>query len=248
MKTKRPVGPPGGEDFSLMFKESIRSVQPGDVRAGRFVNVGPEFVAVGIGYKSEGHIPLAEFRQRDGQATVSKGDAVDVCFDSANSDQESIVLSPCQGRAVRHLARHPDCVQHRSADQGEIVGKVKGGLRVNVSVPALLPGAHVDIRPACDLDHSIGQTGKFVVLKFDVEEEHISLGLKQLVDDPREPYRSPSGVLPHKAIENREIPAESQENISEWSGITDTSNETLEYAAQMGFRSEEKPRDHQSRL
>ena len=87
------MGPPGGEDFSLMFKESIRSVQPGDVRAGRFVNVGPEFVAVSIGYKSEGHIPLAEFRQRDGQATVSKGDAVDVCFDSANSDQESIVLS-----------------------------------------------------------------------------------------------------------------------------------------------------------
>ena len=104
-----------------MFKEGTRSVQPGDIRTGRFVNIGPEFVTVDIGHKSEGHVPLAEFRQRDGQVTVSKGDAVDAYFDSANSDQESIVC--CAPRPSSSTSGAiPDRVQHWNADQGETVG------------------------------------------------------------------------------------------------------------------------------
>ena len=80
-------------------------------------------------------------------------------------------------------------------------------------MPALLPGSHVDIRPARDLNRFIGQTGKFVVLKFDVEKERVSLGLKQLVDDLREPYRESVRSASRKALENGKIHAGSQENI-----------------------------------
>ena len=59
-----------GEDFGQMFEESLQSVKPGEIVRGRVVKVGPEFVTVDIGYKSEGHIPVSEFRLRDGRIAV----------------------------------------------------------------------------------------------------------------------------------------------------------------------------------
>ena len=67
-----------GEDFGQMFEESMRSVKPGEIVRGRVVKIGAEVVTIDIGYKSEGHIPVSEFRQRDGTLTVSEGDEIDV--------------------------------------------------------------------------------------------------------------------------------------------------------------------------
>ena len=70
----QPRGSGIREDFSQLFEESLRSVKPGEIVRGRVVKIGPEFVTVDIGYKSEGHIPLAEFRLRDGRIAVHEGE------------------------------------------------------------------------------------------------------------------------------------------------------------------------------
>ena len=144
-----------GEDFGQMFEESMRSVQPGEIVRGRVVNIGPEFVTIDIGYKSEGHIPLAEFRQRDGQLTVSEGDEIEVYFDSADSEQEGIVLSRAKAEQFRIWRDIEEAFNNHTPVNGSIVGKVKGGLRVDIGVAAFLPGSHVDIRPIRDLDQQV---------------------------------------------------------------------------------------------
>src|SRR5438132_1659783 len=180
----QPRGSGIREDFSQLFEESLRSVKPGEIVRGRVVKIGPEFVTVDIGYKSEGHIPLAEFRLRDGRIAVHEGEEIDVYFDAADSEQEGIVLSRAKAQQFRVWREIEEAYLHKSAIEGAIVGKVKGGLKVDIGVTAFLPGSHVDIRPVRDLDRFIGKRGKFAVLKYDPERERVSLGLKQLIPDP----------------------------------------------------------------
>ena len=114
---------PVGEDFGQMFEESMRSVQPGGIVSGRVVSIGSEFVTIDIGYKSEGHIPLAEFRQRDGQLLVNEGDDIEVYFDSADSDQEGegIVLSRAKAEQFRVWRDIEDAFNNQTPVSGSIV-------------------------------------------------------------------------------------------------------------------------------
>lgn len=90
VETVRPKGSGVGEDFGQMFEESLRSVKPGEIVRGRVVEIGPEFITVDIGYKSEGRIPVNEFRQRDGRLAVSEGDEIEVYFDAAIPNRKAL--------------------------------------------------------------------------------------------------------------------------------------------------------------
>ena len=182
-------GKGGGEDFGQMFEESMRSVQPGEIVRGRVVNIGPEFVTIDIGYKSEGHIPLAEFRQRDGQITVNEGDEIEVYFDSADSDQEGIVLSRAKAEQFRIWRDIEEAFNSHTPVEGSIVGKVKGGLRVDIGVTAFLPGSHVDIRPIRDLDQFLGKTGKFVILKYNRARSNVVVSRRAVLEQERTSLR-----------------------------------------------------------
>ena len=172
-----------------MFEESMRSVQPGEIVGGRVVNIGPEFVTIDIGYKSEGHITLAEFRQRDGQITVNEGDEIEVYFDSADSDQEGIILSRAKAEQFRIWRDIEEAFNSHTPVEGSIVGKVKGGLRVDIGVTAFLPGSHVDIRPIRDLDQFLGKTGKFVILKYNRARSNVVVSRRAVLEQERTSLR-----------------------------------------------------------
>ena len=185
----RPKGSGMGEDFGQMFEESLRSVKPGEIVRGRVVEIGPEFITVDIGYKSEGRIPVSEFRQRDGRITVSEGDEIEVFFDAADSEQEGIVLS--RAKAEQHRVWHQieDAYLHKGTVEGMIVGKVKGGLKVDIGVAAFLPGSHVDIRPVRDLDRFVGRRGKFAVLKYNRARANVVVSRRAVLEQERETLR-----------------------------------------------------------
>ncbi|HKA55794.1 MAG TPA: 30S ribosomal protein S1 [Candidatus Binatia bacterium] len=188
-ETARPKGGSMGEDFGQMFEESLRSVKPGEIVRGRVVEIGPEFVTVDIGYKSEGRIPVSEFRQRDGRIAVSEGDEIEVFFDAADSEQEGIVLS--RAKAEQHRVWHQieDAYLHKGTVEGMIVGKVKGGLKVDIGVAAFLPGSHVDIRPVRDLDRFVGRRGKFAVLKYNRARANVVVSRRAVLEQERETLR-----------------------------------------------------------
>src|SRR5262249_13282003 len=149
-----------------LFEQSLRSPKPGDVVTGRVVTIGPTTVTIDIGYKSEGHIPVHEFTTREGEITVNEGDVIDVYFEATDTESGEIVLSrqkALQFKVWRDIER---AFQSEGVIEGTIVGKVKGGLKVDIGVAAFLPGSHADLRPARNLDRYIGQRGRFAILKF----------------------------------------------------------------------------------
>jgi small subunit ribosomal protein S1 len=175
----------GGDDFRRLFEESLRAVKPGEVVRGRVVSVGRDQVTVDIGYKSEGQIPISEFSTREGDVSVKEGDEIDVFFDADEGEHGGIVLSRSKAEQAKVWRDIEDAFQNNGIIEGVIVGKVKGGLKVDVGVPAFLPGSHADIRPARNLDRFIGQRGHFAVLKFNRARGNVVVSRRAVMERER---------------------------------------------------------------
>ena len=177
------------EDFMQMLEESERTVKPGEIVRGRVVKIGQEVVTVDIGYKSEGHIPLGEFRTRDGRITVAEGDEIEVYFDAADTEQEGIVLSRAKAEQLRVWRDIENAYTNKTPIEGHIVGKVKGGLKVDIGVAAFLPGSHVDLRPVRDLDRYVGKRGHFAVLKYNRARANVVVSRRAILEDEQHSLR-----------------------------------------------------------
>ncbi len=205
------------EDFASLFERSLRSPKPGDVVTGRVVAVGPTHVTVDIGYKSEGQIPIAEFTDREGHVGVQEGDEVDVYFDSVDGETGDIVLSrqkALQFKVWRDIER---AYQSDGVVEGTIVGKVKGGLKVDVGVAAFLPGSHADIRPARNLDRYIGQRGRFAILKFNRSRGNVVVSRRAVLERERSMLKSET----LKVLEEGVILEGTVKNITEYGAFVD---------------------------
>ena len=97
---------------------------------------------------------------------VAVGDSIDVYFESSEGENGGIALSRSRAEQLKVWTDIERAYQASGYVEGTIVGKVKGGLKVDIGVAAFLPGSHADIRPARNLDRYIGQRGKFAILKF----------------------------------------------------------------------------------
>jgi len=216
-ETRPSKGGGMGEDFGQMFEESLQSVKPGEIVRGRVVKIGPEFVTVDIGYKSEGHIPVSEFRLRDGRIVVHEGEEIEVFFDAADAEQEGIVLS--RAKAEQHRIWHDieEAYNTKTPIDGAIVGKVKGGLKVDIGVLAFLPGSHVDIRPVRDLDRFVGKKGKFAVLKFNRARANVVVSRRAVLELERANLRDET----LKILEEGVIIEGTVKNITDYGAFVD---------------------------
>jgi small subunit ribosomal protein S1 len=180
------AAPNGGtDDFRRLFEESLRTVKPGEVVRGRVVGVSRDQVTVDIGYKSEGQISINEFTTREGEVTVKEGDEIDVFFDADEGEHGGIVLSRSKAEQAKVWRDIEEAFQNNGVIDGVIVGKVKGGLKVDVGVAAFLPGSHADIRPARNLDRFISQRGQFAVLKFNRARGNVVVSRRAVMERER---------------------------------------------------------------
>src|SRR5262245_30401686 len=181
-------GPETGaeEDFAALFEQSLKSPKPGDIVSGRVVRVGRDSVTVDIGYKCEGTVPVQEFTTRDGELTVHEGETVDVYFESTDTDTGNVHLSRQKALQLVVWRDIERAFESDGAVEGAIVGKVKGGLKVDIGVPAFLPGSHADIRPARNLDRYIGQRGRFAILKFNRSRGNVVVSRRAVMERERE--------------------------------------------------------------
>jgi small subunit ribosomal protein S1 len=176
----------GATEFETLFEESLRTVKPGGVVKGRVVGVTSTHVLIDVGYKSEGQIPIQEFTDRQGNVQVKVGDEVDVYFDSSEGDNGGIVLSRQRAENMKIWEEIEKAFNEGTGLEGQIVGKVKGGFKVDVGVPGFLPGSHVDIRPTRNLDKFIGTTDRFAVLKYNRARGNVVLSRRVLLEKERE--------------------------------------------------------------
>jgi len=178
------------EDFAAMFAESEARtglVEEGRVVSGTVIQIAKDYVVVDIGYKSEGQVPLAEFILVPGtEPQVKIGDKVQVLVESRENDTGMVVLSKEKADKMRIWDEISAACERDELVEGMIVGRVKGGLSVDIGVKAFLPGSQVDIRPVRNLDKLIGEKFKFKVIKFNKKRGNIVLSRRVLLEKERE--------------------------------------------------------------
>ncbi|MCJ7546032.1 MAG: 30S ribosomal protein S1 [Deltaproteobacteria bacterium] len=177
------------KELGEFYEKSFRELAEEEIVRGRVVEVGKEFVTIDVGYKSEGQVPLSEFYTRDGKLEVKRGDEVDVFLERReDEDQEgAIILSKNKADKMKiwdEIARA--CEQEDSMIEGTVVSLVRGGLTVDIGIPAFLPGSQIDLHPVHDLDQFIGQRLTFKVLKFNRKRGNIVLSRRSIMEQERE--------------------------------------------------------------
>jgi len=179
-------------EFTAMFEETLkdRDYKVGDIVKGKVVEVQSDYVLVDINYKSEGLIPINEFRFVDGKPSVQVGDEVEVFIDKVENENGMIVLSKDKADMYKAWNDITRAAENQELIEGTVIAKVKGGLSVDIGVKAFLPGSQIDLRPVRNMDVYIGKKYKFKVIKFNKKRGNIVLSRRALLEEERESMKS----------------------------------------------------------
>jgi small subunit ribosomal protein S1 len=178
------------EDFQTLYEESLKTLEEGQILRGIVVDITPDHVTVDVGYKSEGQIPMQEFLKRDKKVDVKIGDRIDVLLERKESEEGSLILSKEKADRINVWKDISRSCREGEVIEGEIVGKVKGGLSVDIGhIQAFLPGSQIDLKPIRNLDALIGQRLRFKVIKFNRKRNNIVLSRRVLLDEERKQLR-----------------------------------------------------------
>ena len=174
------------EELALLYEQSFQTIQEGEVAKGTIVAVEKDYVVVDIGYKSEGHIPIHEFKDAEGNIKAEVGQEVEVLLERSEDEEGTISLSMERAAKIKVWDEISRIFNEDGIVNGVITGRVKGGMSVDIGVTAFLPGSQVDLRPVRNLDSLIGQTHPFKVLKFNRKRANIVLSRRALLEKDRE--------------------------------------------------------------
>jgi len=178
------------EDFQTLYEESLKTLEEGQILRGTVIDITPDHVTVDVGYKSEGQIPMQEFLKRDRKVDVKIGDRIDVLLERKESEEGLLTLSKEKADKIKVWRDISRSCREGEVIEGEIVGKVKGGLSVDIGrLLAFLPGSQIDLKPVRNLDALIGQRLKFKVIKFNRKRNNIVLSRRVLLDEERKQSR-----------------------------------------------------------
>ena len=178
------------EDFQTLYEESLKTLEEGQILSGIVMDITPDHVTVDVGYKSEGQIPMQEFLKRDKKVDVKIGDRIDVLLEKKESEEGLLTLSKEKADKIKVWRDISRSCREGEVIEGEIVGKVKGGLSVDIGhILAFLPGSQIDLKPVRNLDALVGQRLKFKVIKFNRKRNNIVLSRRVLLDEERKQLR-----------------------------------------------------------
>ena len=184
-----PAQPAPGKEEALGFKElyeqSLQNVQLGAVVTGKVVQINADTVMVDVGWKTEGYIPAKELRDDEGNISLAVGDEIEILVDRRDGDG-NLVLSRDKAAKIKVWDDVKVACEQNTAIKGIVLERVKGGLSVDIGIPAFLPGSQVDIRPVRDLDRFVGQTLVFNVLKYDRKRNNVVLSRRSILEYERE--------------------------------------------------------------
>src|SRR5262245_43604192 len=130
-------------DFGRLLEEHQYGPAEGQVAKGRVIKLTNDFAVVDIGYKSEGIVPIEEFRNPEGKISGRVGDEVDVLVEQLENDDGMVVLSKDKADKIRVWDAISKAAENDEVVEGRIVARIKGGLSVDIGVRAFLPGSQV---------------------------------------------------------------------------------------------------------
>ncbi len=173
------------ESFAELFEqsESISKLKPGAIVLGTIVEIRSDVVVINAGLKSEGIVPIEQFRNEAGELPIKVGDQIKVALDSLENGFAETVLS--REKALRSMVWDDleEAFEKQSTITGRISGKVKGGFTVDIhDVRAFLPGSLVDVRPVRDPVYLEGKELEFKILKLDRKRNNVVVSRRAVVE------------------------------------------------------------------
>jgi len=171
--------------FKDLYEQSLQNVQFGEVVMGKIIQITNEVAMVDVGWKTEGYIPIREIKDEKGNILFAVADDIEVFIDRKD-EEGNLVLSRDKAAKIRIWDEIKNACEQNQPVKGIVRERVKGGLSVDVGVPAFLPGSQVDLRPVRDLDKFIGKTMLFNVLKYDRRRSNIVLSRRTILERERD--------------------------------------------------------------
>jgi small subunit ribosomal protein S1 len=173
------------ESFAELFEQSLANsnMKPGAILRASVIAIRGDVVIVNAGLKSEGVIPLEQFKNEQGELEVAVGDEVEVALDSVEDGFGETRLSREKAKRARSWTRLEKAFEDQETVKGMISGKVKGGFTVDIDeVRAFLPGSLVDVRPVRDTAYLEGKELEFKVIKLDRRRNNVVVSRRAVVE------------------------------------------------------------------
>ena len=167
-----------------MYDQTLNAVVEHDIVEGIVVSVSPKDVLINIGYKSDGLIPLTEFRH---MPDIKAGDKVEVYVEKQEDKNGQLLLSHKKARALKSWDRINAALEGDEVITGYVKCRTKGGLIVDVfGIEAFLPGSQIDVKPIRDYDQFVGKNMEFKVVKINNEFKNVVVSHKILIEEELE--------------------------------------------------------------
>ncbi len=168
------------EELTKTYDESLNTVKDKDVIEGTIIALNKREAVVNIGYKSDGIIPISEFRYNP---DIKVGDTVEVFIENQEDKKGQLILSHRKARASRSWERVNQALANDEVIKGYIKCRTKGGMIVDVfGIEAFLPGSQIDVKPIRDYDVFVGKTMEFKVVKINEEFKNVVVSHKALIE------------------------------------------------------------------
>ena len=168
------------EEIAEAYDKTLSNVNVGEVVEGTVTGITTREVLVNIGYKSEGVIPVSEFRYNP---ALKVGDKIEVYVESAEDKGGQLVLSHKKARQLKSWDRVNEALEKDEIIKGYIKCRTKGGMIVDVfGIEAFLPGSQIDVKPIRDYDVYVDKTMEFKVVKINQEFRNVVVSHKALIE------------------------------------------------------------------
>jgi small subunit ribosomal protein S1 len=173
-------------EMNRLYDETLRHIEEGEIVRGRVVKITDQEVLVDVGFKSEGAIPIGEFR-RDNIPAV--GEEIEVFLEEAENAEGHLILSKEKADKAKVWEEITKAFDEDREIEGLVTDKIKGGLAVDIGVRGFLPGSQVDLRPVRDLGHFVGQKIVMKILKLNRQRGNVVLSRRAVLEKGREEKR-----------------------------------------------------------
>ncbi|MCI0508496.1 SSU ribosomal protein S1P [Chromohalobacter marismortui] len=173
------------ESFAELFEQSLQDInmEPGAIVMATVVDIEGDWITVNAGLKSEGQIPVAQFRDDNGELTIAVGDEVKVALEAVEDGFGETRLSREKAKRAEAWKELEAAFEKEEIVKGVINGKVKGGFTVDVSsIRAFLPGSLVDVRPVRDTAHLEHKELDFKVIKLDPKRNNVVVSRRAVLE------------------------------------------------------------------
>ena len=168
------------EEIAAAYDKTLSNVAVGEVVEGTVMSIGKREVVVNIGYKSEGVIPVSEFRYNP---ELAVGEKVEVYVESAEDKNGQLSLSHKKARQLKSWDRVNEALANDEIIKGYLKCRTKGGMIVDVfGIEAFLPGSQIDVKPIRDYDVYVDKTMEFKVVKINQEFRNVVVSHKALIE------------------------------------------------------------------